>query len=486
MASRDAKQRDLEAELRRLAELEDSDCEETDEDDDDNSAPQVKAVAPSKPMKSVKSPLKGFKDEEEEEVVSRGVRERDDYLEEQFARQAQPKPRMSQASADGKVTGASMGGVHSHSPTRGSILDEILRDSKQQLQQQQQLERSLGAGGGAGFAYWEDRTHDGETDFSEIDNFGSVAAAPKGMGSSSGGPPRSSSTDGPPQRGSLMGGLPEASDKYVAARAWLMKPRPKEQPPLLCYVEREKGLLSSLSMQITYRCYMEPTDTQSTGRFLMSAKKISGKQASYYLVSMDENPDGDRGSEALLGKVRANAVGSQYTITDHGLAPDRTQAPSTLRKEMGLIKFKFDSGGPSQMDVWIPRVSGVSVPTAAVWAPQSPMEGIDNAITCRNLDRLTVLQSKHPKWDAIHGGHVLNFEGRVTECSVKNFQLQTRHPEPTDDVNLQFGRVGKNKFVMDVKYPLTPFQAFGICVACMDGKIADRKGYEMIRRLTGL
>lgn len=482
MASRDAKakQRDLEAELRRLAELEDSD-EETEEEDDDTSAPPVKPVAPSKPVKLPKSPLKSFKDEEVE-VVSRGVREKNDYLEEQFARQAQPKPRMSQASADSKVSGSSMGGLHSHSPTRGSILDEILRDSKQQ----QQLERNLGAGGGTGFAYWEDRTHDGETDFSEIDNFGSVAAAPKAMGSSSIGPPRASSTDGPPQRGSLMGGLPEASDKYVAARAWLMKPLPKEQPPLLCYVEREKGLLSSLSMQITYRCYMEPTDTQSTGRFLMSAKKISGKQASYFLVSMDENPDGDRGSEALLGKVRANAVGSQYTITDHGLAPDRTQAPSTLRKEMGLIKFKFDSGGPSQMDVWIPRVSGVSVPTAAVWAPQNPMDGIENAVTCRSLDRLTVLQSKHPKWDALHGGHVLNFEGRVTECSVKNFQLQMRHPEPTDDVNLQFGRVGKNKFVMDVKYPLTPFQAFGICVACMDGKIADRNGYEYLRRLTGL
>lgn len=29
-----------------------------------------------------------------------------------------------------------------------------------------------------------------------------------------------------------------------------------------------------------------------------------------------------------------------------------------------------------------------------------------------------------------------------------------------------------------------PTQAFSICVACLDGKIADRKGYEYLRKLT--
>lgn len=93
------------------------------------------------------------------------------------------------------------------------------------------------------------------------------------------------------------------------------------------------------------------------------------------------------------------------------------------------------------------------------------------------------LFNKTPKWDASHGGHVLNFQGRVTESSVKNFQLCSH--ETGDDVVLQFGRVGKHKFNMDVCYPLSPFQAFAICVSCMDGKLADRQGYEMLKRLTG-
>lgn len=28
-------------------------------------------------------------------------------------------------------------------------------------------------------------------------------------------------------------------------------------------------------------------------------------------------------------------------------------------------------------------------------------------------------------------------------------------------------------------------QAFGICIACLDGKIADRKGYEYIKKIAG-
>jgi hypothetical protein len=70
----------------------------------------------------------------------------------------------------------------------------------------------------------------------------------------------------------------------------------------------------------------------------------------------------------------------------------------------------------------------------------------------------------------------------VTESSVKNFQLVCDSVSG-DDVVLQFGRTAKHRFTMDVKYPLSPFQAFGMCVACMDGKIADRKGYEYMRKM---
>lgn len=92
----------------------------------------------------------------------------------------------------------------------------------------------------------------------------------------------------------------------------------------------------------------------------------------------------------------------------------------------------------------------------------------------------------------------MNFNGRVTESSVKNFQIVVSNDKyhrgadaksgststgTFDNMIMQFGKVGKDKFNLDVKYPLSPYQAFCIAIACMDGKIADKKVYETVSRM---
>merc|ERR1712070_1027814 len=62
-------------------------------------------------------------------------------------------------------------------------------------------------------------------------------------------------------------------------------------------------------------------------------------------------------------------------------------------------------------------------------------------------------ENKSPKWNDQIGAFVLNFNKRVTQASVKNFQL-TSAADP-DTVYLQFGRVGKEEFNMDVRYPMS-------------------------------
>lgn len=270
------------------------------------------------------------------------------------------------------------------------------------------------------------------------------------------------------------------SEQINTTKRWLMRPCSKDDKnSMKCFVERERH---TFGMQTIYRCYLENLDGQ-TGRFMMSAKKKASKQTSYYLITLDENPSDDRGSETVLGKVRGNAIGSLYLICDSGLAPEKTVVPSMLRKELGVVGFEFDSGGPSRMESWIPSVTPSGL--ATVWQPDSEANGMEAKITEKNLDKIFRLKNKIPKWDDAHGGHVLNFHGRVTESSVKNFQLCCVDIDDQEEVVLQFGRVGKNKFTMDLRFPLSPLQAFGICVACLDGKIADRKGFEYIKRLTG-
>jgi hypothetical protein len=79
----------------------------------------------------------------------------------------------------------------------------------------------------------------------------------------------------------------------------------------------------------------------------------------------------------------------------------------------------------------------------------------------------------------------------VTVASVKNFQLvaaaaaaateavtgggvppsQAPQSDP-DKIILQFGKVGKDMFTMDYRYPLSAFQAFAICLSSFDTKLA--------------
>lgn len=68
------------------------------------------------------------------------------------------------------------------------------------------------------------------------------------------------------------------------------------------------------------------------------------------------------------------------------------------------------------------------------------------------------------------GAYVLNFSGRVTQASVKNFQLVS--PDDHDTVVLQFGRTAKDTFTMDYQWPLSPLQAFAICLSSFDYKLA--------------
>ncbi|KAL6494552.1 Tubby-like F-box protein 8 [Orobanche gracilis] len=109
--------------------------------------------------------------------------------------------------------------------------------------------------------------------------------------------------------------------------------------------------------------------------------------------------------------------------------------------------------------------------------------------------RPLVLKNKAPRWHEQLQCWCLNFRGRVTVASVKNFQLiaaaqappaaaaaggpppaggsQTSQQQPDHDkIILQFGKVGKDMFTMDYRYPLSAFQAFAICLSSFDTKLA--------------
>ena len=101
------------------------------------------------------------------------------------------------------------------------------------------------------------------------------------------------------------------------------------------------------------------------------------------------------------------------------------------------------------------------------------------------------MSNKEPQWNEETESFVLNFQGRVTLASVKNFQVVS--DKDLDYICLQFGRgatfsleyrtvmgfniwhgniVGDNFFTMDLKYPFSPIQAFGVALTSLDTKLA--------------
>lgn len=90
-------------------------------------------------------------------------------------------------------------------------------------------------------------------------------------------------------------------------------------------------------------------------------------------------------------------------------------------------------------------------------------------------DKQLSLSSKSPKLRENGDGYALNFGPRVTQTSAKNFQLISNN-DP-ENIILQFGRVIDEQdvavYTMDVQWPLSITQAFGICIANCDFKLGS-------------
>jgi len=258
-------------------------------------------------------------------------------------------------------------------------------------------------------------------------------------------------------------------------KQFLMNPLPKGVM-LECRIIREKSGLSKF-----YPKFVFETDS---GVFLAASKKQTKNKTSNYLITMDTN-DLNKKNESYLGKVRSNFLGSEFTAFGPGRNPKEIEASDVdadqVREEFVSIAYSSSlfgkkPRGPRKMSITMPAVtnSGERIPCKAL-NPQ--VEGLlalaerhsQQPTSGSNPSPVTRYVNKSPKWNDQIGAFVLNFNKRVTQASVKNFQL-IRSDDP-DMVYLQFGRVLKDTFSIDFRYPISPFQAFAIALSSFDYKL---------------
>ncbi|XP_044749373.1 protein king tubby isoform X1 [Coccinella septempunctata] len=206
--------------------------------------------------------------------------------------------------------------------------------------------------------------------------------------------------------------------------------------------------------------------------FLLAARKRKKSATSNYLISTDPT-DLSRNADSYVGKLRSNLLGTQFTIFDNGVSPRKSNIKEGILPRQELAAVVYDTNvlgfkGPRKMTVIIP---GMTVEQQRVNIyPQDETEGLIESWKAKNLDNLIELHNKTPIWNEDTQSYVLNFLGRVTQASVKNFQIV--HDSDAEYVVMQFGRVAEDVFTMDYRYPLCALQAFGIALSSFDNKLA--------------
>lgn len=246
---------------------------------------------------------------------------------------------------------------------------------------------------------------------------------------------------------------------------------------LRCEIRRDKKGIGKGSHPVYY-LHLERPNAKDPSKndkvFLLAGRKRKKCKTSNYLISCDA-AELSRDSDSYLAKLRANFVGTHFTIFDNGenLKTKKAKMPEgkDYRKELGAVIYEknvLGMLGPRKMQVVIPAMDAKQ--NAMEFKPLRESDTIQERLKLDRMDDLIAMENKQPEWSEKSQTYELKFGGRVTKASVKNFQIV--HPKQPDYVVLQFGRTGEHQFTMDYQYPMSALQAFSICLSSLDGKWA--------------
>ncbi|KAJ1419929.1 Tubby-like, C-terminal [Sesbania bispinosa] len=324
---------------------------------------------------------------------------------------------------------------------------------------------------------------------------------------------------------------PEFSGKLTFPVS-LKQPGPRDGI-IQCFIKRDKS-------NLTYHLFLclSPALLVENGKFLLSAKRTRRTTYTEYVISMDAD-NISRSSNTYIGKLRSNFLGTKFIIYDtqppyssaHICPPgtgktsrrfySKKVSPKVPSGSYNIAQVTYElnvlgTRGPRKMHCIMHSIpasaldAGGTVPGQPELLPRSLEDSFRSISFSKSLDhsiefssarfseiggscnededgkmRPLVLKNKPPRWHEQLQCWCLNFRGRVTVASVKNFQLiaatQPAAGAPTpsqpappehDKIILQFGKVGKDMFTMDYRYPLSAFQAFAICLSSFDTKLA--------------
>ncbi|KAI9180412.1 hypothetical protein LWI28_004590 [Acer negundo] len=227
---------------------------------------------------------------------------------------------------------------------------------------------------------------------------------------------------------------------------------------LQCYIKRSRG-------SQTYYLYLGLNQASNDdGKFLLAARKCRRPTCTDYIISLNGD-DLSKGSSTYIGKLRSNFLGTKFTIYD-GQPPNAGAARVTKCRSTRLVNIKqvsprvpvgnypvahisyelnvLGSRGPRRMQCVMDAIPASSIEPEGVAPTQTEFvhssldtfpsipffrskstrtENFQSGPLSGQKDGMLGLRNKAPRWHEQLQCWCLNFNGRVTVASVKNFQL---------------------------------------------------------------
>ena len=240
-----------------------------------------------------------------------------------------------------------------------------------------------------------------------------------------------------------------------------------------CLIIREKESFNPLNMTKMYPTYQ--LILEETNSVILIAKKMNmNKTSNYHIFDMTRghvSSNLTKKSGNYIGKLRAK----NFQRTEYALLTQNTDSKEEIAgivfDRFGIYDQLKEGTQPRKISVIVPELDKNQcpipfLPTTKVDASykankdESSDTSLVDLLKSSEYGNMYVFESKDPVYEK--GNYRLNFNGRVTVASVKNFQLVP--PTNINNIVCQFGKIGAEHFHLDYKSPLNAIQAFALAL----------------------
>ncbi|GMH66877.1 hypothetical protein TL16_g04528 [Triparma laevis f. inornata] len=225
-----------------------------------------------------------------------------------------------------------------------------------------------------------------------------------------------------------------------------------------CVIIREKaggGLFLP-----SYTLFFQGQDTPAIVAVLQGANRTTN----YHMFDMTRGVLTSKLSKKsgnYMGKLRSNFKKTENCLYTNNSTKE--EVASIVFERPNIMAQLKEGSQPRKLHILLPQHDKDGCPVPVMNDNTYDKRDVKSQILQQAADgddQFHQLETKEPVFE--NGNYRLNFHGRVTIPSVKNYQLTT--VDDIHEVICQFGKVGDHRFHLDYKFPLNAFQAFSIAL----------------------